>query len=329
MAVGAVATSVCCRVMISAMGVVAAELARQDEGGARRGHGCREQRHGAADPGDAEAVRVECHEERQQQEFSQHDSQCTVRGRAWQVPPLVSQVMAEPILYHRAPRSSRSTRACSARLKAVFQTEGDVLVFAASGTGAMESAVANLVRPASAALVASCGKFGERWAEIVRRLRRRRGPPRAPSGASKVDPARGGRRAGARTRRSRVVFTTLSETSTGVVNDVRALTRGRPPPGALIAVDAVSGLGAVPMPQDEWGVDVVGVRVAEGAHVPARARLRERQRARARPRGRGARGAATTSTGRAPRRASARTRRTAPSRRRSALVLRARRGAAA
>ena len=54
-----------------------------------------------------------------------------------------------------------------------------------------------------------------------------------------------------------VVFTTLSETSTGVVNDVRELTEVVHRHGALIAVDAVSGLGAVPLPQDEWGVDVV------------------------------------------------------------------------
>ena len=54
-----------------------------------------------------------------------------------------------------------------------------------------------------------------------------------------------------------MVFTTLSETSTGVVNDIRELTEVAHRHGALIAVDAVSGLGAVPIPQDEWGVDVV------------------------------------------------------------------------
>ena len=53
------------------------------------------------------------------------------------------------------------------------------------------------------------------------------------------------------------MFTTLLETSTGVVNDVRELTEVAHRHGALIAVDAVSGLGAVPIPQDEWGVDVV------------------------------------------------------------------------
>ena len=68
-----------------------------------------------------------------------------------------------------------------------------------------------------------------------------------------------------------VVFTTLSETSTGVVNDVRELTEVAHRHGALIAVDAVSGLGAVPLPQDEWGVDVVVAGLAEGADVARRA----------------------------------------------------------
>src|ERR671916_531243 len=82
------------------------------------------------------------------------------------LPPAVSQVMAEPMLYHRAPAFIEVYARVLERLKLVFQTENDVLVFAASGSGAMESAVANLVRPGEPAVVASCGKFGERWAEL-------------------------------------------------------------------------------------------------------------------------------------------------------------------
>jgi len=82
------------------------------------------------------------------------------------LPPAVSQVMAEPILYHRAPAFIEVYERCLERLKMVFQTGNDVLCFAASGTGGMESAVANLVRAGEPALVASCGKFGERWADL-------------------------------------------------------------------------------------------------------------------------------------------------------------------
>ena len=82
------------------------------------------------------------------------------------LPPAVSQAMAEPMLYHRAPAFVEVYERVLGRLREVFGTAGEVLVFASSGTGAMESAVANLVRPGEPALVASCGKFGERWVEL-------------------------------------------------------------------------------------------------------------------------------------------------------------------
>jgi serine---pyruvate transaminase len=171
------------------------------------------------------------------------------------LPPAVSQVMAEPMVYHRAPAFIEVYARVLERLRTVFGTTGEVLVFASSGSGAMESAVANLVRRGEPALVASCGKFGERWAELCDAY-----------GADtihwetewgrKVDPA-GLDAQLAANRAVEVVFTQLSETSTGVVNDVRELAEVAHRHGALIVVDAVSGLGAVPCPQDEWGLDVV------------------------------------------------------------------------
>jgi serine---pyruvate transaminase len=171
------------------------------------------------------------------------------------LPPAVSQVMAEPMLYHRAPAFVEVYARVLERLRAVFQTENDVLVFAASGTGALESAVSNLVQPGEPALVASCGKFGERWAELCDAYGAETIHWETEWGR-KVDP-------GELDRRLRehpgveVVFATFSETSTGVVNDVRELTEVAHRHGALLAVDAVSGIGAVTLPQDEWGVDVV------------------------------------------------------------------------
>jgi len=170
------------------------------------------------------------------------------------LPPAVSQVMAEPMLYHRAPAFIEVYARVLERLRMVFGTANDVLLFAGSGTGGMESAVANLARPGEPALVASCGKFGERWAELCDAFGARTVHFEAGWG-SKVEPAELDHRLQADP--AEVVFTTLSETSTGVVNDVRELTAVAHRHGALIAVDAVSGLGAVPLPQDEWGVDVV------------------------------------------------------------------------
>ena len=171
------------------------------------------------------------------------------------LPPAVSQVMAEPMLYHRAPAFVEVYARALERLKRVFGTGNDVLVFAASGSGAMESAVANLVRVGEPALVASCGKFGQRWAELCDAFGARTVHWETEWG-QKIDPAELDRRL-ADEPEVQVVFTTFSETSTGVVNDVRELTEVAHRHGALIAVDAVSGLGAVPLPQDEWGVDVV------------------------------------------------------------------------
>src|SRR5918998_1227428 len=82
------------------------------------------------------------------------------------LPPAVSQAMAQPMLYHRAPAFVPVYARALERLKLVFQTAGDVLLFASSGSGAMESAVANLVHDGEPAVVASCGKFGERWADL-------------------------------------------------------------------------------------------------------------------------------------------------------------------
>jgi serine---pyruvate transaminase len=171
------------------------------------------------------------------------------------LPPAVSQAMAQPMLYHRAPAFVEVYARALRRLKAVFGTGNEVLVFAGSGTGAMESAVANLVRPGEPVLVASCGKFGERWAELCDAYGARTVHWQTEWGR-KVDPV-GLERVLGEHADVEVVLTTFSETSTGVVNDLRELTEVAHAHGALIAVDAVSGLGAVALPQDDWGVDVV------------------------------------------------------------------------
>jgi aspartate aminotransferase-like enzyme len=170
------------------------------------------------------------------------------------LPPAVSQVQAEPILYHRAPAFIEVYARCLAGLKDVVQTENEVLCFGSSGSGGLESAVANLAA-AGPALVASCGKFGERWVELNAAFGAEFHHLDAGWG-NRVEPAEL-ERALASNPGTKVVYTTLSETSTGVVNDVQALTEVAHAAGALIVVDAVSGLGAVPCPQDEWDVDVI------------------------------------------------------------------------
>jgi serine---pyruvate transaminase len=171
------------------------------------------------------------------------------------LPPKVSQVMAEPVLYHRDPAGVALYARVLERLPAVFATANDVLLFASSGSGAMESAVANLVRPGDAVLACAAGKFGERWIELcdaygARTVRYE------PGWGRRLDPAEIDARLEA-TPDARVCFATLSETSTGIVHDVRAIAEVTRARDVLVVVDAVSGLGAAELRQDEWGVDVV------------------------------------------------------------------------
>jgi serine---pyruvate transaminase len=172
------------------------------------------------------------------------------------LPPAVSQVMAEPMLYHRAPAFVEVYARCLERIKQVFQTDNDVLAFTSSGSGAMESAAANLVRPGEPALVVSCGKFGERWADLCDAFGAETIHHQVEWG-TKVEPAELDRLLAQVSDEVAVVFVTLSETSTGIVNDVQGLAEVAHRHGALIAVDAVSALGAVPVNQDAWGLDVV------------------------------------------------------------------------
>ncbi len=170
------------------------------------------------------------------------------------VPPQVLAALAEPMVHHRGPDFRIVYERCLARLKHVFRTDNEVLLYAASGTGTMESAVANLCSPGERVCVVTAGSFGNRWAAIaegygceVDRLDYEWGEaPFAEDLASRLAE-----------RESRIVLMTHSETSTGVVADVRGLVAAAKDAGAISVVDAVSSLGAVPLETDDWGVDVV------------------------------------------------------------------------
>jgi serine---pyruvate transaminase len=168
------------------------------------------------------------------------------------VPPAVLAAGAEPIVHHRGADFREIYASTLGRLRQVFRTESDVLLFTASGSGAMESAVANLCAPGDRVTVVSHGSFGERWLEIcalhgldVNAVRYEWG--------ERPDPAQVG--AAVSEAGSEIVFCQQSDTSTGVVSDVRAIKEAVG--DALLVVDAVSSLGAVPLETDAWGIDVV------------------------------------------------------------------------
>ena len=171
------------------------------------------------------------------------------------VPPEVLAAISQPVVHHRGPDFKPVYERVLARLREVFRTEQDVLLFAAAGTGAMESAVANLCSPGERALVVSAGHFGERWRSIasaygaeVETLEYAWGEiPAADEVSTRLQELGG----------AKAVFLTHSETSTGVVCDLQALAAAVNEQGALSVVDAVSSLGAVPLETDSWGIDVV------------------------------------------------------------------------
>lgn len=168
------------------------------------------------------------------------------------VPPEVAAAMARPLIHHRSPDFKVLLGETLAQLKRAFATGQEVLLFAGSGTSAMESAVANLLSPGDDILVASAGNFGDRWTKIVRAYGIEPRIHAQPWGEA-LDPADvAGHAQGAA-----AVYITQSETSTGVVHDVRAIAQALRPTGALLVVDAVSSLGGVELAMDEWGVDVV------------------------------------------------------------------------
>jgi len=155
---------------------------------------------------------------------------------------------------HRGPEFSDLLKEAADALRRLFGTSGDAVILTGSGTAAMEAAVANLVSPGERVVVVSGGKFGERWAEIVPAYGAQAHVVQHPYGTA-ADPA--ALDEALASTKAAVAFVTQNESSTGVLNDVRALAEAARSHGALLAVDAVSGLGGAPLPMDEWGVDVV------------------------------------------------------------------------
>src|SRR6476619_5650491 len=162
------------------------------------------------------------------------------------VPPEVLAASAEPIVHHRGPDFREIYARTLRRLKDVSRTESGVLLFTASGTGAMESAVADLTAAGDRVAVVSHGSFGERWIAICERYGLDVHAIRYEWGEA-PDPDEVG--ASVRDAGADLVFCQQSDTSTGVVADVRGIREA--------VVDAISSLGAVPLETDAWGIDVV------------------------------------------------------------------------
>ncbi|MHB9111276.1 MAG: pyridoxal-phosphate-dependent aminotransferase family protein [Thermoleophilia bacterium] len=172
-----------------------------------------------------------------------------------QIPSEVLLASAQPIIHHRTGAYSDLFARVNENLKYVYQTQNEVISFASSGTGAMESAVVNLCSPGDKVLIASCGKFGERWRDLSQVYgldydyrEYEWGTPVVHGdieAALTADPA------------IKVVFVTHSETSTGAVNDMEAIGAAVARSDAVLVSDSISGMGSAEIRTDAWGIDVV------------------------------------------------------------------------
>jgi aspartate aminotransferase-like enzyme len=182
------------------------------------------------------------------------------------VPPNVLLAMAQPMIHHRTPEYDALFAAVRAGLKRLFQTKEEVLPFASSGTGSMEAAVANTLSAGDTVLLLRAGKFAERWEEICQAYGVTVVPLSAPFGDTV--PAAAFAEALRRRPEVKAVLMQHSESSTGVLHDVKgiaAVTRDTP---AILIVDAVSSLGIADLQTDAWGVDVVVSGSQKGLMLP-------------------------------------------------------------
>lgn len=174
------------------------------------------------------------------------------------LPPQVRQALGEDMISHRGAEFAALLDEVTRQLRRFLQTKGDVFVLTGSGTGGLEAALVNVLSPGDCVLAVSCGVFGQRFADIARAFGANVEQLDFPWGQALNADAVG--QALRRHPDTRVLLTTHNETSTGVLNDLaplasvlRSLGASRP----LWLVDAVSSLGAVELPMDKWGCDLV------------------------------------------------------------------------
>ena len=182
------------------------------------------------------------------------------------VPSNVLLAMAQPIIHHRTPAYDALFREVREGLKRLVQTTQDVLTPACTGTGAMEAAVANTLSAGDTVIVVNAGAFAQRWLAIGKAYGLDIVELQAPHGDT-VAPDRIAETLKAKPH-ARAVLVQHSESSTGVLNDVRAyaqVTRGT---DAILIVDAVSSLGIAELPMDAWGIDVVVSASQKGLMLP-------------------------------------------------------------
>src|SRR4030042_2934327 len=181
-------------------------------------------------------------------------------------PPEVLKSLAWQMVNHRGPEFHQMITDVTENLKKVFQTKNDVRLLTGSGTGGLEAAVANMFSPGDKILSVSIGVFGDRFANIAKtfgadvvNLKVEWGKAADPDAVKKAIKDNPGLKA---------VLATHNETSTGVTNDLGAISKVVKDAGKLLIVDAISSLSSINLPVDKWGCDVVISGSQKGWMVP-------------------------------------------------------------
>ncbi len=185
------------------------------------------------------------------------------------VPEQALLAMAKHPIGHRSGDFSQIMAEVTENLKWLHQTQNDVLILTASGTGAMEAGMINFLSRGDRVLCGCNGKFGDRWAEVAKAYGLEVEVISAEWGQP-LDPEQFRQTLEADTEKQiKAVILTHSETSTGVLNDLETINRHVKAHGeALIIVDTVTSLGATSVPTDEWGLDVVASGSQKGYMIP-------------------------------------------------------------
>ena len=182
------------------------------------------------------------------------------------IPDEVLQAMTKQMINHRGPEFGQMMNGVTAKLKQLFQTKSDVFLLTASGTGGLEAAIVNTLSPGDKVLSVAIGVFGERFAAIAEQFGAEVIPLRFEWGkaadadvvrkALQTDPA------------IKAVLVTHNETSTGVTNDLATISSVVKEYDKLLLVDAISSLGSINLPVDDWQCDVTVTGSQKGWMVP-------------------------------------------------------------
>lgn len=184
------------------------------------------------------------------------------------IPDRVVRAMSKPMINHRGPEFKQIITRVTGGIKQIYHTNQHVLIYPASGSGALEAAIVNFISPGDKVLAVSIGVFGDRFSKIaeifgaqVEKMDFAMGKtadPEAVIARIKAD----------KNSEIKAILITHNETSTGVFNDIKRIKEGISDHPALFMVDAVSSLAALDLRMDEWGLDVVASGSQKAFMIP-------------------------------------------------------------